>query len=109
MKLVVSDGHKGIRKAVDKSFLGASWQMGHVHLIRAVPSHFAYKIRYHMVRTAPWIDMLIPQLNAYDIGSQNPVQSSDLGIKILCSRLISFSQDRHHEIQQNSQYPVLIV
>ena len=75
MKLVVSDGHKGIRKAVDKSFLGASWQMCHVHLIRAVlrndakkyhkeiadlsmievkkASHFACKIRYHMVWTAP--------------------------------------------------------
>ncbi len=28
-KLVISDGHKGIQKAVEKSFLGASWQMCH--------------------------------------------------------------------------------
>lgn len=36
VKLVISDGHKGIQKAVEKSFLGASWQMFHVHLVRAV-------------------------------------------------------------------------
>ena len=34
--LVVSDGHKGIQKAVERSFLGASWQMCHVHFVRAV-------------------------------------------------------------------------
>jgi transposase-like protein len=45
VKLVVSDGHKCIRKAVDKSFLGASWQMCHVHLIRAVLRNVAKK--YH--------------------------------------------------------------
>jgi putative transposase len=36
VKLVISDGHKGIQKAVEKSFLGASWQMCHVHFSRAV-------------------------------------------------------------------------
>jgi putative transposase len=36
VQLVISDGHKGIRKAVEKSFLGASWQMCNVHLMRAV-------------------------------------------------------------------------
>jgi putative transposase len=36
VQLVISDGHKGIRKAVEKSFLGASWQMCKVHLMRAV-------------------------------------------------------------------------
>lgn len=35
VKLVISDGHKGIQKAIEKSFLGASWQMCHVHLTRA--------------------------------------------------------------------------
>lgn len=35
-KLVISDGHKGIRKAVEKSFLGVSWQMCNVHFMRAV-------------------------------------------------------------------------
>ena len=34
--LVVSDGHRGIRKAVEQSFHGSSWQMCHVHFIRAV-------------------------------------------------------------------------
>jgi putative transposase len=34
VKLIVSDGHKGIQKAVKESFIGASWQMCHVHLIR---------------------------------------------------------------------------
>jgi putative transposase len=45
VKLVISDGHKGILKAVEKSFLGASWQMCHVHLVRAVLRNVAKK--YH--------------------------------------------------------------
>jgi putative transposase len=36
VQLVVSDGHKGIQKAVEKAFLGASWQMCNVHFMRAV-------------------------------------------------------------------------
>jgi transposase-like protein len=36
VKLVISDGHKGIQKAVEKSFVGASWQMCNVHFMRAV-------------------------------------------------------------------------
>src|SRR5512137_72718 len=45
VKLVISDGHKGIQKAVEKSFLGASWQMCHVQLVRAVLRNVAKK--YH--------------------------------------------------------------
>ena len=45
VKLVISDGHKGIQKAVEKSFLGTSWQMCHVHLVRAVLRNVAKK--YH--------------------------------------------------------------
>jgi putative transposase len=45
VKLVISDGHKGIQKAVEESFLGSSWQMCHVHLIRAVLRNVAKK--YH--------------------------------------------------------------
>ena len=45
VKLVISDGHKGIQKAVEKSFLGVSWQMCHVHLVRAVLRNVAKK--YH--------------------------------------------------------------
>jgi transposase-like protein len=45
VKLLISDGHKGIQKAVEKSFLGASWQMCHVHFIRAVLRNVAKK--YH--------------------------------------------------------------
>jgi putative transposase len=45
VKLMISDGHKGIQKAVEKSFLGASWQMCHVHLVRAVLRNVAKK--YH--------------------------------------------------------------
>ena len=35
-KLIVSDGHKGIQKAVRESVIGSSWQMCHVHLARQV-------------------------------------------------------------------------
>jgi transposase-like protein len=34
--LLISDGHKGIQKAVESSFPGSSWQMCQVHFIRAV-------------------------------------------------------------------------
>ncbi len=34
VKLIVSDGHNGIQKAVRESFIGSSWQMCHVHLMR---------------------------------------------------------------------------
>ncbi len=36
VELIISDGHKGIQKAVTTSFPGSSWQMCQVHLIRAV-------------------------------------------------------------------------
>jgi putative transposase len=34
--MVISDAHKGIQKAVESSFLGASWQYCKVHFSRAV-------------------------------------------------------------------------
>ncbi|MDI6877705.1 MAG: IS256 family transposase [Methanomicrobiales archaeon] len=34
--LVISDGHRGIQSATERSFLGSSWQMCHVHFMRAV-------------------------------------------------------------------------
>lgn len=43
VKLVVSDGHKGIRKAVESSFIGASWQMCYVHYMRNVLKHIPQK------------------------------------------------------------------
>jgi putative transposase len=36
VKLLISDGHKGIQSAVEKVFIGASWQMCNVHFLRAV-------------------------------------------------------------------------
>jgi len=35
-QLVISDGHKGIRNAVHRAFPGASWQLCHVHFLRAI-------------------------------------------------------------------------
>ena len=40
---MISDGHKGIQKAVNKSFLGASWQMCQMHLVRAILRNVAKK------------------------------------------------------------------
>jgi len=34
--LVISNGHKGIQASAECSFPGSSWQMCHVHFIRAV-------------------------------------------------------------------------
>jgi transposase-like protein len=38
VELVISDGHRGIQKAIEQYFIGASWQMCHVHFMRAVLS-----------------------------------------------------------------------
>lgn len=43
VKLVISDGHKGIQKAVEKNFVGASWQMCNVHFMRAVLKNISKK------------------------------------------------------------------
>ena len=49
VQLVVSDGHKGIQKSVERSFLGSSWQMCHVHFIRAVLKKVPKKDRKKVV------------------------------------------------------------
>jgi transposase-like protein len=41
--LVISDGHRGIQHAVERSFPGSSWQMCQVHFIRAVMRKIARK------------------------------------------------------------------
>jgi putative transposase len=45
VRLVISDGHKGIQNAVQKSFIGASWQMCQVHFVRAVLKNILKKER----------------------------------------------------------------
>jgi transposase-like protein len=36
VRMVISDGHKGIKKAAEQCFLGASWQLCHVHFRRNI-------------------------------------------------------------------------
>ena len=36
VKLVISDGYKGIKKVVEKEFLGASWQLCVTHFMRSI-------------------------------------------------------------------------
>jgi transposase-like protein len=48
VKLVVSDGHKGIQAAIEKAFLGASWQMCIVHFMRAVLKNIPKKDKRHV-------------------------------------------------------------
>lgn len=43
VKLIVSDGHKGIQSAVQSRFLGATWQMCQVHFSRAVLNNIPNK------------------------------------------------------------------
>lgn len=43
VKLIVSDGHKGIQRAVQSRFLGATWQMCQVHFSRAVLNNIPNK------------------------------------------------------------------
>lgn len=43
VKLVISDGHKGIQKAVASSFIGSSWQMCYVHYSRNVLKNIPQK------------------------------------------------------------------
>jgi putative transposase len=49
VKLVISDGHKGIQKAVETSFIGASWQMCHVHFVRAILNKVPKKDRKKVI------------------------------------------------------------
>lgn len=41
--LCVSDAHKGLRKAVQKAFLGCSWQRCKVHFMRNILAHVSHK------------------------------------------------------------------
>jgi len=41
--LCVSDAHKGLRKAVQKAFLGCSWQRCKVHFMRNILAHVPHK------------------------------------------------------------------
>lgn len=41
--LCVSDAHKGLRKAVRKTFLGCSWQRCKVHFMRNILAHVSHK------------------------------------------------------------------
>jgi putative transposase len=43
VRLVVSDGHRGIQSAVSSRFLGAAWQMCQVHFSRAVLNNIPNK------------------------------------------------------------------
>ena len=45
VKMVISDGHGSIKAAVEKKFLGCSWQMYIVHLKRAVLNTVSKKMR----------------------------------------------------------------
>jgi transposase-like protein len=50
VRFVVSDGHRGIQNAVQTCFQGASWQMCHVHLQRAVLRKLPMKARKEVAR-----------------------------------------------------------
>ena len=41
--LCVSDAHKGLRKAVQKAFLGCAWQRCKVHFMRNILAHVSHK------------------------------------------------------------------
>ena len=45
VKMVISDGHKGILQAVQHSFTGAAWQLCHFHFIRNILKTMAKKHR----------------------------------------------------------------
>jgi len=53
--LVISDGHRGIRKAVLRAFPGTSWQFCHVHFLRAIMRNIpksAYSVVIPMIKAA---------------------------------------------------------
>jgi transposase-like protein len=47
---VISDGHDGIQKAIQKEFLGASWQMCNVHYERAILKGIKQKDRKEIAK-----------------------------------------------------------
>ena len=70
VKLVISDGHKGIQAAVEKKFLGCSWQMCIVHLKRAVIGKVPRKI-------ASEVSDILMQINLGDVGYQRAIAELD--------------------------------
>ena len=48
VEMVISDAHKGIQKAVESSFVGASWQYCHVHFSRAVLESISKKDKHEI-------------------------------------------------------------
>jgi transposase-like protein len=46
LKLVGSDGSKGIKAAIAMVYPYAQWQLCHVHVLRNLASHIRYKFRY---------------------------------------------------------------
>jgi len=49
--LIISDGHNGIQTAAEKMFPGSSWQMCHVHFIRAVLRKVSRKYHKEIAET----------------------------------------------------------
>jgi len=45
-RLVVSDAHKGLVKAVQTSFIGCSWQRCKVHFMRNILAHYKPFLRF---------------------------------------------------------------
>jgi transposase-like protein len=50
VKLVVSDAHQGIRRALDRHFQGAAWQRCRVHFKREMGRKVSYKLMKELMR-----------------------------------------------------------
>ena len=70
VKLVVSDGHKGIQAAVEKRFLGSSWQMCIVHLKRAVCGKVPKKM-------LPQVKEILRLINVGEAGLKKSIEMLD--------------------------------
>ena len=90
VQLVISDDHKGIKKAVESHFIGSSWQRCQVHFMR----NFLSKLRR---KDRTWaMTMLKDVFNAPD------KQQAESRLKLLVDKLSETDQDLADWLEENA-------
>ena len=89
VQLLISDGHTGIQNAVQRAFLGSSWQMCHVHMHRIIKSKGIRRCDIKIV-----VEIVRNGIQGDFQALQNAIQQlEELGYKSAAASLERFSTD----------------
>jgi transposase-like protein len=94
--LIISDGHTGIQSAAGKMFPGSSWQMCHVHFIRAILRKVPRKYHKEIAET------LKEYLRDADRLQEFAVQLDDRGLSRAAETIHRF----HHGLMNYRAFPL---